>query len=69
MTVLEAGQGGTVETLIRVLRALGVAEGLDNLIPDATLSPLDPASGHRKKRRRARPTTAAETPRGWQWND
>jgi transcriptional regulator with XRE-family HTH domain len=37
---LEAGRGSSVETLIRVLKALDSLEGLRLLVPKASVSPL-----------------------------
>ena len=38
---LEAGRGSTVETLLRVLKALDSLQGIDLLAPEATVNPLD----------------------------
>jgi transcriptional regulator with XRE-family HTH domain len=38
---LEAGRGSTVETLLRVLKALDYLQGLDMLAPEASVNPLD----------------------------
>tara|TARA_R110000868_G_scaffold144412_1_gene363567 strand:+ start:10052 stop:10405 length:354 start_codon:yes stop_codon:yes gene_type:complete len=64
---LEAGKGGTVETLVRVLRALEIDDRLANLLPAAALSPLDPMSetGRRRQRVRDRKTDSAP----WTWGD
>lgn len=37
---LEAGRGSSVETLLRVLKALDSLDGLNLLVPKATVSPL-----------------------------
>lgn len=70
MTVskLESG-GGTLETLVRVLRALDIEERLLQLVPDATLSPLDPRSGQAAGRQRARPVAAPTADQPWTWGD
>tara|TARA_R110000868_G_scaffold263079_3_gene521696 strand:- start:816 stop:1169 length:354 start_codon:yes stop_codon:yes gene_type:complete len=64
---LEAGTGGTLENLIRIMRALDIEDRLANLIPDAALSPLDPMSetGQRRMRVRDRKTDTAP----WSWED
>jgi transcriptional regulator with XRE-family HTH domain len=49
---LEKGRG-KLSTLIAVLRELGALQELDNLIPAATVSPLQLAKMQGKKRRRA----------------
>lgn len=38
---LEAGRGSTVETLLRVLKALDYLDGLDMLAPEASVNPLE----------------------------
>ncbi|HWS78700.1 MAG TPA: helix-turn-helix domain-containing protein [Thermomonas sp.] len=37
---LEAGRGSTVLTLVRVLKALGIEQGLQALAPQPTISPM-----------------------------
>ncbi len=64
---LEAGTSGTIETLIRVLRALDLTERLSDLVPDAALSPLDPMSETGQRRLRVRDRKTDETP--WTWDD
>jgi transcriptional regulator with XRE-family HTH domain len=38
---LEAGRGSTVETLLRVLKALEYLQGIDMLAPETSINPLD----------------------------
>jgi len=38
---LEAGRGSTLETLIRALKALGYLQGIDVLVPEPSINPLD----------------------------
>ncbi len=38
---LESGRGSTVETLLRVLKALDYLQGLDALAPEASVNPLE----------------------------
>jgi transcriptional regulator with XRE-family HTH domain len=38
---LESGRGSTVETLLRVLKALDYLQGLDVLAPEASVNPLE----------------------------
>lgn len=38
---LESGRGSTVETLLRVLKALDTLQGLDLLAPEISVNPLD----------------------------
>jgi len=38
---LEAGRGSTVDTLLRVLKALDYLQGLDMLAPETSVNPLE----------------------------
>jgi transcriptional regulator with XRE-family HTH domain len=38
---LETGRGSTVETLLRVLKALEYLQGIDMLAPETSVNPLD----------------------------
>jgi len=70
---LEEGRvNASLSILIRVLRALDLSEGLDQLIPAPGPSPLE------EMERRGRPRQRARAPRrkepqdkghGWQWGD
>jgi hypothetical protein len=63
--------------LIRVLRALGLIEGLESLIPDLPQSPITLLKARGRERKRAghprrgsRPTGTARPPRGsWKWGE
>lgn len=37
---LESGRGSTVETLVRVLKALDCLRGIEVLVPDASVNPM-----------------------------
>jgi hypothetical protein len=50
---LEAGRQTTVETLIRVLRALDKLDALDAFLPEPGLSPLQLAKLKGRERKRA----------------
>lgn len=66
---LETGTGGTLESLLRVLKALGITDRIDMLFPDARVSPLDPRR-EAGQRQRARPQTD-EMPEAtpWTWGE
>ena len=51
---LESGRGSTVETLLRVVKALDHLQGLDMLAPEISINPLDLL---RKPKARMRATT------------
>jgi transcriptional regulator with XRE-family HTH domain len=68
ITRLENGGGISVETLIRILRALGIASRLEALLPDPAIRPIDRVRLKGKQRQRARPVTGAG-PGEWNWRD
>ena len=51
---LEAGRGSSIETLVRVLKALDSLEGLRLLAPKSTVSPLALLRHSKAARRRVR---------------
>jgi len=62
---LETGRGSTVETLLRVLRAVDALEGLEALAPRPGVDPMDLLRrGHREPRRvrRERGSRPPESP-------
>jgi transcriptional regulator with XRE-family HTH domain len=59
MKDLEAGRGSTVETLLRVLKALDSLAGLDLIVPKPTISPLAMLR-HTKSRQRVRRSVAEQ---------
>jgi transcriptional regulator with XRE-family HTH domain len=52
---LENGQGSTVETLLRTLKALDYARGIDMLAPEVTVNPLALLRNSRPPQRVRRP--------------
>ncbi|MDP2794686.1 MAG: helix-turn-helix domain-containing protein [Sulfurisoma sp.] len=52
---LEGGRGSTVETLLRVLKALDYLQGIDLLAPEASVNPLDLLRQAKQPRRARRP--------------
>ena len=59
---LEAGRGSTVETLLRVLKAIDALDGLQALAPESRVDPLAllRQSAKRQRIRRSRRVTPAE---------
>jgi transcriptional regulator with XRE-family HTH domain len=51
---LEAGKGATVKSLVKVLRALGRIEWLDNLAPAVSISPLQMLKSRPSRQRASR---------------
>lgn len=68
ITRLENGGGVSLDTLIRVMTALGLADRLATLLPDPGVRPIERVRLKGRERRRARPKAkppAAE----WSWGD
>lgn len=68
---LESGRPVQLATLIRVLRALGMLNGLDLAVPEPQASPIEQLRHDRARRRRASSGGAGPTsPRKpWRWGD
>jgi len=70
---LESGQGGTLDNFIRVLKALGIQQNLEGLLPDPSVRPIERIETSRgTERQRARPKKepdTGETKAGWKWGD
>jgi len=69
---LEAGESTQTKNLIRVLRALGLLEQLEALVPEPTPSPLKLLDAMEQQRKRAvsksEQQSDSESP-GWTWAD
>jgi transcriptional regulator with XRE-family HTH domain len=68
---LEAGEvTANLAGFVRILRALGLLERLDLLLPDATPGPMEQlrAQGKRRRRASAKKNTDAK-PSDWKWGD
>lgn len=68
ITRLENGEGVSLDTFIRVMAALGVADRLQMLLPDPAVRPVDRVRLKGQKRKHARPSMA-ENQGPWQWAD
>ena len=70
---LEKGQGVSMDTFIRVLKALRIQQNLEALLPDLSVRPIERIGVRSAERRRARParTKSPNTPENqtWQWGD
>lgn len=70
---LEAGQPIKSTSLVRVLRALGLLDALDRLIPEPLPSPVERLQLQGRRRRRARGGGSREMPpqdaKPWRWGD
>jgi transcriptional regulator with XRE-family HTH domain len=68
ITRLENGGGVSLDTVIRVMRALGIEDRLDALLPDPDVRPIDRIRLKGKQRQRARPTASTSSAE-WTWAD
>lgn len=67
---LESGEVGThLSGFVRVYRALGLVETLDQLIPEPGPSPIAQLQMQGRKRRRASGRGATTTPKKWVWGE
>jgi transcriptional regulator with XRE-family HTH domain len=66
---LEKGQGVSLDTLIRVLTALGLQQNLQNFLPDPTIRPFERIHTGGTERLRARPKAIHEKKTAWVWGD
>ncbi|MBP6422392.1 MAG: helix-turn-helix domain-containing protein [Propionivibrio sp.] len=67
---MEAGQTSQLSTLVRVLRVLDAASGLDRLIPESGPRPMDLLKQKGKVRQRASGKGAEQaTVKPWQWDE
>ncbi|HEX5131968.1 MAG TPA: helix-turn-helix transcriptional regulator, partial [Candidatus Krumholzibacteria bacterium] len=65
---MEGGHSAQVARLVRVLRALGLLDNLNLLIPEPPESPLQQVKLAGRSRQRAR-TSRSETPPVWTWGN
>lgn len=66
---IENGCDTQLTTLIRLLQALGLADRLNQLVPEPSASPMDMLRGETAPPKRARRKKAAKTDKRWKWGD
>lgn len=66
---IEAGKGGSLDSLLRLMRALDIEDRFLALIPDATRTPLDRTAGSGKQRQRVRGSREQTGEEAWTWGD
>ncbi len=66
---LESGESIQLGNLIRCLRGLDKVEGLERLLPETPVNPIELLGRRRNRRRRARGSGATRTPMPWTWGD
>lgn len=66
---VEAGADTQLSSFLGLLRALDLLAGLEQLVPEPGLSPVQLVKLRGKERRRARGTSATLPDPGWRWGD
>ena len=67
---IEQGRSSQAANLIRILRALGLLDNLDALVPEPPVSPIQQAwMGGRIRRRASSRSGQPEPPADWSWGD
>lgn len=67
---IERGRSSQAANLVRILRALGLLDNLDALVPEPAVSPIQQARMRGRVRQRASSRAgAAEPPTDWSWGD
>jgi transcriptional regulator with XRE-family HTH domain len=66
---LEAGHSVQLDNLLRILRALKLTQNLDQLIPEASIRPIQLAGSKAEVRRRSYKRRNADAERSWTWGD
>jgi transcriptional regulator with XRE-family HTH domain len=68
----EAGQPVQSESLIKILRSLGLLDVLDALLPDQSIRPMDLLKLKNKERQRVGKKRTPQKPQGgskWEWGE
>lgn len=67
----ESGEGGTLDSFIRLLIGLNLDSNLSTLIPDSTIRPIERVRQTKKERMRAsgKRKSKTQSKAGWDWGD
>ena len=66
---IEAGEPSSVDSVLRIALALGLADGLMSGIPEQAIRPIERVDSRRGERRRARPPKTREPEEPWMWSE
>lgn len=69
ISVIENGGDLRLESLLRILRALGYLENLNTLLPELAINPEDYASLGKERQRVSRRRRETEQAGAWKWGD
>ncbi len=64
---LEAGQGATLDTLIRIMTGLQIQENLQLLLPDPRIRPIERVRSGGRERQRSSPQNIRKKVAPWEW--
>lgn len=64
---LEAGRNSSLDTLLRVLRALNLGDPILDILPNPNVRPVERVLHQGQERRRARTKTEATKASDWAW--
>ncbi|MDA8563862.1 helix-turn-helix domain-containing protein [Mariniblastus sp.] len=65
---MENGQGVSLDTFIRVMKALGLADHLVAMIPDAKIRPIERVNQKTERKNASSPRTP-QSKKKWKWGD
>ena len=66
---LEKGSASSMDTVVRVMLALGLRSNLAALLPDPSIRPIERVRLQGRERRRARPKKSASNSVSFEWGD
>lgn len=66
---VEAGEPSSLDSVLRIAIALGLAEGLMSGIPEQEIRPIERVESRGRERRRARPSQSQGRQESWSWSD
>lgn len=66
---LEAGGSCTLDSFLRIVITLGLADHLLSTVPAQDIRPIERISARRSERKRARPAQHQEPEKPWTWGD
>ncbi len=64
---IEAGQPSSLDSVLRLASALGLADGLLNAVPSQEIRPIERVDSGGRERRRARPRKIRSREEPWSW--
>jgi len=66
---MENGKGVTLDTFIRVMSALGLADQFSSLVPSADIRPIERVRQGRERKNASSPRKKKDPEQKWQWGN